>query len=141
MADIDFTSAQVALVDPTKAFVKSYKCAVAITKGQTVYILTNGTIGLADANASAPAPQFRGIALQTGAAGQTIDVCHEGELYGFSVSGLNVGALLYQGDTAGDLADGAGSTTVIAGRVSIVNTPTPTKVIMIRTRWDGADWA
>lgn len=140
MADIVVTAAQVGLVDPMKAFVKSYKCAVAITKGQSVYILAAGTVGLADANASEPAPQFRGIALQSGAAGQTIDVCHEGELYGFAVSGLDVGALLYQGNTAGALADGAASPSVIAGRVSVINTPTPTKVVMIRTRWDGT-WA
>lgn len=139
MADITVTAAQVGLVDPVKSLVRSYLAAETITKGQAVYITTTGTVGVADANAAGK-QQFRGIALNGGGAGQAIDVLHDGEVYGFTVSGLNAGVLAYLSDTAGALADGAGTMTVAAARVVCLADKDLTKVLRVFVQWE-ADWA
>ena len=130
MADIALTAAQIGLVDPVKSQVESYIAAEAITKGQAVYITTTGTAGVADANAAGK-QQFRGIALQSVGAGQAVDVCHNGLLYGFTISGLNADALAYLSDTAGALADAAGTMSVVAGRVKCLTDKAGTKVLRI----------
>jgi len=141
MTDIVVTAAQVGLVNPLKADVKSYVAGATITKGQAVYLTTAGLTGVADAN-DAGKQQFRGIALNGGGAGQAIDVLHDGECYGFTISGLNVGALVYLSATAGALADAAADApgyTVVAGRVSVLADKDKTKVLRIQTNWL-ADW-
>jgi hypothetical protein len=138
MADITVTAAQVGLVDPIKATVKSYIATETITKGQAVYILTTGKVGLADANASGK-KQFRGIALNGGGAGQAIDVLHDGECYGFTLAG-NADAMIYLSHTAGALADAAGSTSVVAGRIVCLADSNLSKVLRVFTQWE-ADWA
>lgn len=139
MADLTTTAAQIAPVYPTKANIKSYIAAEAITKGQAVYILAAGTVGVADANAAGK-QQFRGIALNGGGAGQAIDVLHEGEVYGIGVSGLNANVLVYLSDTAGAIADAAGTLTVPAGRVVTLSDKDATKVVYVDVSWL-ADWA
>ena len=139
MADIVVTAARVGLIDPLKADVRSYIAAEAITKGQAVYLTTAGKAGVADANAAGKL-QFRGIALNTVGAGQAVDVCHEGELYGFAVSALNADAILYLSNTAGALSDAAGATSVAAARVVALTDKGATKIIRVFTRWS-ADWA
>lgn len=138
MTAIAVTAAQVGLVDPEKATVRSYIATETITKGQAVYILTTGKVGVADANASGK-QQFRGIALNGGGAGQAIDVCHDGEVYGFTLSG-NADTLAYLSDTAGELADSAGTMTVRVGRVVCLTDKSLTKVLRVFTQWN-ADWA
>ena len=141
--DVSITAAQIGLVDPQKAHVRSYIAGATITKGQAVAIATDGTIDPADASTGGGyLIQFRGIALNGGGAGQAIDVCHEGEMYGFTVSSLDVGALLYLSNTAGALAQGAtGDIPVICGRVSALADKDTTNTVYIRVRWDGADWS
>ena len=140
MADITVTAALVGLVDPMKADVRSYIAAATITKGQAAYITTSGTVGVADADDTGTR-QFRGIALNGGAAGQAIDVCHEGEVYGFTLAG-NANALVYLSNTAGALATAGsvGGTTVVAGRIVCLANKDLTKVLRVTTRWK-ADWA
>jgi hypothetical protein len=135
MADIALTAAQVGVVFPEDAEIISMICTEAITKGQAVYQLTTGKAGIADANAAGK-QQFRGIALEDGAAGDVISVCKKGVLYGFTVSGLNADAIVYLSDTAGALADAAGTMTVNAGRVTIVTDNTNlTKVLYVEADW------
>jgi len=138
MTDIVVTAAKVGLLDPMKADVRSYIAAVTITKGQAVYILAAGTVGVADANDSGK-EQFRGIALNGGGAGQAIDVLHAGEVAGFTVTG-NANALLYLSNTAGALADAAGSMTVRVGRIVCLTDKDATKIVRVFTQWE-ADWA
>lgn len=138
MADITVTAAKVALVDPAKAIVRSYIATETITAGQAVYILTTGKVGVADAN-GAGKQQFRGIALNGGGAGQAIDVLHDGEVTGFTLSG-NADTMLYLSDTAGALADGAGTMTVVCGRVVCLADKDLTKVARIFVQWEAA-WA
>jgi len=104
--------------------------AVAVTRGQALYQSTAG-FGVADANDSGK-QQFRGIALDAGAIGQTISMIKRGYVSGFGVSGLDDDAILYLSDTAGALADGAGTMTVICGRVI---TLADTKLAYIDARW------
>lgn len=128
MADITVTAAQVAAVFPKDAKIRSFVAGEAITKGQAVYLTTAGLAGVADANAAGK-QQCKGIALNGVGAGQAVDVLMEGEAYGFTVSGLNVGALVYLSDTAGALADGAGTMTVVVGRVMALSDKDKTKVL------------
>ncbi len=140
MADITVTTAQVAALDPKKAVIEKYIAAEAITKGQAVYLTTAGKAGVADANASGKV-QFRGIALDTVAAGDAVSVLHEGVVAGFGVSGMNGDAIAYLSDTAGALSTTAGLTSVACGRVvTLTDAPTLTKALRIFTRWS-ADWA
>ena len=138
MGAIAVTAALVGLVDPMKADVRAYIATETITKGQAVYILTTGKVGVADANASGK-QQFRGIALNGGGAGQAIDVCHEGELYGFTLSG-DAESFAYLSDSVGELADTNGTMTVPVGRVECLTDKDLTKVLRVFTSWD-ADWA
>ena len=132
--EVALTAAQVGLVDPTKANVKAYLAGETITKGQLVAVNTDGTVYKADGTAANYlAQQIVGVALNGGGAGQAIDVCQDGELYGFTVSGLNVGALLYAHDTAGVISSAAGTKTAYVGRVSALADKGTTNVIRIQT--------
>ncbi len=117
MADITRTAEQVASVYPHYPNkIVSGIAAAAIEAGQPVYIDSNGKYNLADANAAA-ADQFRGIALNTVGAGQPVSVMEEGYLYGYTLSGIAYDGLAYVSDTVGELADAAGSTSLVVGRV------------------------
>lgn len=139
MTAITVTAAKVGLVDPGRARVKSYKALETITKGAAVYISpTYGTVGLCDGNAAGKY-QFRGIALNGGGAGQAIDVCEDGELYGFTLAG-DYDSLVYVSDDAGVLADAHGTVTIRCGRVAPLSDKDITKVLRVFTYWE-ADWS
>jgi hypothetical protein len=138
MSDITVTAAQVSMVKPHEAVIKDYIAGVAITKGQAVYVTTAGKLGVADAN-DAGKEQCRGIALNSAGAGQAVSVLQSGEVAGFAITGLNVDALVYLSDTAGALADAAGTKTVPVGRVSCMADKDLTKVLRVFTSWM-ANW-
>lgn len=132
MAAIVVTAAKVGLVDPVSAIVKSYLAAEAITAGEAVYIVAaSGSVGLADGN-GAGKYQARGIALGSAGIGQAVDVCEKGEVYGFTLAG-DYDTRVYVGDTAGALADAAGTKTMVIGRVSPMSDKDQTKVLMVET--------
>lgn len=132
MADLTVTAAQVATVFPTKADVVSYVSAAALTAGQPVYVNTSGKAGVADANGAAPINTFRGIALETVGAGQPVSVLRRGELYGFDLSALAFDAAVYVSDTAGSLADAAGTASLRVGRVQpLADASTVNKVLFV----------
>ena len=142
MAAVAYTAAQIAPVDPIKCDIRTYIANVAITKGQPVYFVaaSAGRVALADANAGG-AQQFRGIALNAAAAGQAVDVLHEGAVYGFTLTALNVDAFVYLADAVGSYDDGVGTMTVPCGRViGLTDGPTFTKVLQVFTQWE-AQWA
>lgn len=140
MAEITVTTASVAVLDPIKSDIRSYFAAEAITAGQAVYFTTAGKVGVADANAAGK-QQFRGIALQSVGAGSAVEVLHQGEINGFGVSALNGDAFVYLSDTAGVLADAAGTMTVPCGRVlALTNGSLMTKVLRVFVQWE-AQWA
>jgi hypothetical protein len=135
MADIALTAAQVQPIFPDQAEIYSFIAAEAITQGEAVYMLTAaGTVGVADANV-ANKQQFRGIALEGVAAGQVVSVLKRGHVAGFTVSGSSYDDILYLSDTAGNLADAAGTMTVNCGRVVGLSDKGNTKVVYIDADW------
>ncbi len=131
MADISVTAAKVAPVFPDQAEIRTFIAAAAITAGQPVYINSSGKVDVADANVAA-AEHFRGIALETVGAGQPVSILRRGEVYGFDLSGVAFDAQVYVSDTAGSLADAAGTTSLVAGRVQpLADSVNINKVLMI----------
>jgi len=136
MADITRTKLQIAVVYPEKAVIDNGIAAAAIEAGQPVYIDSNGKYNLADADAAA-ADQFRGIALETVAAGQPVSVLVEGELYGYTLAGA-FDSQAFVSNTVGELADAAGTASLAVGRVVAVHPSfgTATKILKV-TGWAG----
>ena len=134
MADIALTAVQIGACFLDKAEITDLIAVEAITAGQAVYQTTAGKAGVADANASGK-QQFRGIALHAAGVGQAVSVLVRGHVYGFTVSGMNGDALAYLSDTAGALADGVGTMTVNAGRVTCLPDGNLTKVLYICADW------
>ena len=133
MADISVTAAKVQAVG-TCGIIRSKMAGATITRGQTVYETTAGLVGLCDANDSGK-EQFYGVALQDVSSGQAVDCLVEGLITGYDLRGLDVGALVYQSDTAGAAATAAsGTKTVVIGKVTALsdNATTPTKVREVR---------
>jgi hypothetical protein len=90
---------------------------VAITAGQIVRPhATTGLWALSDANNAADVENSY-MALRTVAAGVGLTALKRGVVDGFDLSGLNYGVNAYLSDTAGALADAAGSNSKIAGQV------------------------
>lgn len=138
MADIVITAAQVEPIDPLHAEIYNFVAAATITQGQIVYITTSGTVGVADANDSG-LEQARGVALNGGGAGQAISVLKRGRCAGFTLT-QDASIPLYLSNTAGALADAAGTMTVVCGIVICMPDKDATKVFYADFRW-GADWA
>jgi len=140
--EVALTAAQIGVVDPIKATIRSYTAGSTITKGQAVAINTDKFVDPADASTGgALLIQFRGIALNAAAAGQPVDVLHDGEMYGFTVSSLTSGDVLYLSNTVGALSTVAGDVNVKCGVVVALNdAPTYTYVVRIFTTWSTV-WA
>jgi len=139
MADIALTAAQVEPIDLMSAEILSGIAEEAITQGQVVYMTTTGTIGVADANAAGK-QQARGIALSAVGAGQAVDYLKRGRVAGFTVSGVDCSAPLYLSDTAGALADAAGTMSVVCGIVVAMTDKSATRVLYADFRY-GPNWA
>ncbi len=129
MADITRDHAHVADVWPLKTRKHGFKAAVDIQAGQPLYIDANGKANLADGNGTAPANTYVGIAMQTVKAGQDVDAAWDGDVAGFDLSGLAYGAALYVSNTAGELADAAGTTSLLVGRVYPMSDPDRSKIL------------
>lgn len=135
MAQITKTTAQIALVYPQKAEVYDKIAAEAIVAGETVYVNTAGKVAKADAS-SATTLKNSGIALNSAPAGKAISVLKRGHVAGFAVSGLNVGAVAYFSDDAGQVADANGTTNKAVGVVDATSEPTPTKLLYVDQTWN-----
>ena len=134
MADLTIGSNGISLVHSDEAEIFDMKAAEAITAGQPVYITTAGKAGVADANAAGK-QQFRGIALKGVAAGEIVPVLKCGFLSGYDLSGVAYNGLVYLSDTAGKLADAAGTMTVNCGRVFQKTDPDLTKILYVEADW------
>ncbi len=133
MADIALVAAQVDAVKPEISEIMDVTLAEAVTRGQALYLVSSGKYGVADANAAGK-QQFRGIALRAGAAGETIPMLKRGPVAGYTLTSQAYDAPIYLSDTAGALADGAGTMTVVAGRVIPMNdAPNFTKVLWVES--------
>ena len=141
MTAIALTAAQISVVDPIKAVIRNYIAGVALTRGVPVYVDgTTGKLGIADGNGSGT-KQVRGITLDAGGAGAGIRVLEYGDVFGYTISGLDYDAVVYLSDTAGSLDTAAGTVTVIVGRVAPMTDAALTKVLRVQTMISKADWA
>jgi len=112
------------------AEIRSVILAATVTAGQALYLTSSGTYNLADANVTA-AQQFRGIALEGGAAGQAISMIRRGEVAGFTFAG-NHDDVIYLSDTAGGLDTATSVTlTVQVGRLVPMSDADYTKVLYV----------
>jgi len=116
MADITVTAARVATIFPAKTLIFDAEAAVAIKAGEAVYINSNGKAALADASAAGTLGT-PGVALNSAGAGSGVSVLKEGHVAGYDLSGLAYGAKVYVSDTAGALADAAGTVSFVVGTV------------------------
>lgn len=132
MSDITIGTNGISIVHSNMAEIYDFKAVEAITAGQPVYETTAGKAGVADAN-GAGKQQFRGIALKDAAAGEIVPVLKRGFLSGYDLSGVAYNAALYLSDTAGSIADAAGTMTVNVGRVfQLTNL---TKILYVEADW------
>ncbi len=136
MTDLTILSTGISPVWPEQAEIKACKAAADLTAGNSLHTDANGKMNKSDANGSSPANRFRGIALQTVKAGQTFDNLIEGYIQGYDLSGLAYDAPVYVSDTAGALADAAGTTSLLVGRVVPLNDKDKTKILRV-TGWAG----
>lgn len=133
MADIALTAAAIAPARPLdySTLIIPVIADEAVTIGQTAYLNTStGKYGVCDANAAGK-QQFAGVFMNSAAAGQQADLLIRGFVSGFTISSLAYGALAYQSDTAGALADAAGTMTVRCGRVLPLPDSSLTKALWI----------
>lgn len=134
MSDITVTAANVAAMYPAQAEIYDRVAAVAVTAGQVLYLNSSGKVDLYDSNGSGTL-QPEGIALNSAGAGQGVSVLKRGFVNGFTISSLAYNAALYGSNTAGALADAAGSSSVILGRVKAVSDSSVTKALYIDMPW------
>ena len=136
MSAITVTAAQVAVLYPSKSEIYSLEAAEAITKGQAVYVNSNGKAALADASAAGTLITA-GIALDSVGAGQALSVLKAGFVAGATLTGLAYGDPVYVSDTAGGLDTAAGTVSKVIGRVAPVNQAgNIQKALYIQSDWN-----
>lgn len=112
MALITKTAAQMRALTDHGAVIRNYDAGGSITVGDSVYIASDGDVEQAIATAQASGKAI-GIAVQsydgetTINSGDPVAVCVFGPVSGFS--GMTPGNTIYQSDTAGRVADAAGT--------------------------------
>ncbi len=129
------TADNVAVLFPRYAEIYDFVAAAAITAGQTLYLNSAGKVDLYDSNGSGTL-QLLGVALNGAGAGQAVSVLKRGFVGGFTVSGLAYDAPVYGSNTAGALADAAGGSSIVAGKVKAMPDGSLTKVLYIDISWN-----
>lgn len=133
MADLTISTA-ISLIDPGQCETFDGIPAETLSVGQPIYLVAaTGKIGVADADAAGK-QQFRGIV--TKITGRAASFVKRGLVYGYDLSGMDFDDPVYLSDTAGSLADAAGTMEVIVGRVAQVpEAGGPKKAIYIDADW------
>ena len=135
MAKVNVTAAAVAVLYPQKAQIFDRIAAEQVAPGDTVYLNTNGKAAKANAGAAGTLAQTATV-LTPARAGQGVSVLKSGHVAGFDVSGLAYGAALYASNTAGEVADAAGTVSKVIGHVEAVAvTDGPQKVVYVEHTW------
>ncbi len=130
MTAVALVAGKVAPIFPLEAKIRSRIAAESLTAGQAVYINSNGKVAKSNGGAAGTA-KFRGVALESVGAGQAVSVMFEGEIGGFTVSGLAYDAVVYLSDTAGAFDTAAGTVSVVAARVVPMSDKDLTKVLWL----------
>lgn len=124
MADLSITAANVLQTSGTA--VQSGVASTAIARGQYVYILANGTIGLADSNGTSPANSVAGCAIADVSSGQTC-------FYVASDATFTPGFSATAGDTIWLSSDTAGACTKTYADIASGSTVIPLGVMTSST--------
>lgn len=106
MADKSLTAASV-VPSAAASLIKQYNFGATITAGQVVYLDANLTWQLADANASATAAAFVGIAVNGGAAGQPAIVATADPAFTHGLAAVAAGDILILSANPGAIAPSA----------------------------------
>lgn len=120
MANLTVTAADVALVVGDSEHQFTGPAAEAISAGQYVRLNTSsGKIALGNGTSAAEVGYTRGIALMSAAANEALTMATAGAIVdlGDALDALAFDAAVYVSDTDGTLADAAGTTSSIVGRV------------------------
>lgn len=137
MADLTVTNASPVFTESITEIRTYLAGAGGITAGQSFYLDPTTGTALPTTAGTAGKFQVRGIALDTVGAGQGFDAIIKGYVAGVDVSGLAFDALVYVSNTSGKLADAAGTSSSVAGRVDAMSdrdpsTNKPSKVLYFR---------
>lgn len=114
------------------AEIRDFREAETLAVGDVVYINSAGKAAKADASDAGTA-QARGIVVKR--QGMTVSVLKRGYLAGFGLGDLAYDARVFLSDTAGKLADGAGTVTVPCGRVNCYTNDSLTKILYVEFDW------
>lgn len=121
MADISVNTGQQGRVQSGNDTVLATTANVAVTALQAGYFdATTGNLVLSDASAAGTA-KFDGIIMNGAGAGGPVTLLKEGAIFGLDLSGMDYGDLVYLSDTAGAVADAAGTVSVVIGKVIKLN--------------------
>jgi hypothetical protein len=121
MADIALTAANIRALTENGAITAMFKAGGALGIGDVVYLAADGDVEEADANVSNTVGRGIGIVVAgpsdstTIAAGDPVTVCIFGPVEGWS--GATPGNSVFVSNTAGRLADAAGTVSHVMGRV------------------------
>lgn len=132
MANITVDATHVGVVYPLQSERYNVTLYEDVTAGAALYQLAAGTYGLAQADEIAKR-QFRGIALKTRLAGQTVSMLKQGILEGYTLATYD--DEIYLSDTAGRLSTTPGTMVIKCGRVISINDPAKTEVAYIEADW------
>jgi hypothetical protein len=118
MADLTVTAADVALVESPRQ-PRTFPAGAAVDAGAPVYLDTNGMVREADAGADATEMAIGIATTSAAAANLPVNVAGPDSIVdlGDALGDLAYGAAVYLSDTAGALADAAGSASVVMGHV------------------------
>jgi hypothetical protein len=118
MANLELVTANAVRIVGIPTTQYTYPAEEAVTAGQAVRLsTTTGKLTKANGTTTAEA-RVKGIATRTPeAVGLGVTILRRGFLDGFDLSSLAYDAPVYLSDTDGRLADGAGTVSVVVGRV------------------------
>ena len=133
MADLALVSGRkLEIVHSEKADIKDFIQAEPLAVGDIVYQTSAGKVAKADANVAGK-QQARGIVVRK--TGSVVSVAKKAYLAGFDLSGLVYDAPVFLSDTAGKMADAAGTLSVNLGRVIGLTDPDLEKVLYFEADW------
>ena len=120
MADLSVNTGQAGRVQPGNDVALALRAGAPVTPLQAVHTDTDGDVILSDASLAGTAI-FDGVVMNGAADGGTVTVVREGAVFGFDLSSQTYGDVIYLSDTAGALADAAGTVSVAVGKVIKLN--------------------
>lgn len=127
----DLTAANIGVLYKTADLVDGI-AGETLAVGDVVYYNSSGKLVKSDASAAGTA-KIAGIV--TAIQGRGVTVLKAGHVAGFGVSGLAYAAKVYLSDTAGKLADAAGTVSVVAGVVVPISDESRTKTLYVNFNW------